>query len=143
MNTGEKRRPTGSACLTILTAVLVSLGAIFSTDAVAAPINIDPGAYTGRYSIAGQLFVGPTVVDLAPGTHFIDNGNGVGGSSFGIAVDAGGNVTSLNLAAAQGSGNTLTFITTSINIDPGSYTGLYVVFSFGFGPVASTLKCNT
>ena len=126
-----KRRPTSSVVrFTMLTALLVS----FATDARAFTINIDPGAYSGRYSVAGQQFVGgPHLVDLAPGTHFIDNGNAVGGSSFGIVVDAGGSVTSLNPAAAQAVGNTLTFNTTSVVIDPGSYTGRYVVYSIGFG----------
>ena len=118
-----------------LSIIALIFGAIFSSNALALTVDIDPGAYAentiGIYSVdfTGKVS-GFQTFDLAVGVHTI----GVGGAGrFIFNVDATGNVTSQNPAAATGSGNTLTFNTTSIDIRPGAYStnntvGSYSVF---------------
>ena len=134
--------PRKSKCVPIV--VLAALFHIWPVASTAYTqtfvINIDPAAYTGKYSAAGQGFVtGPSTLNLAPGTYSLDNGTSVGASAFQFDVDANGDVTSLNTAAATGSGNTLVFNNTTIVIDPGSYTGKYLVDSF-FPPTVTGLQ---
>ena len=116
MNTDEKRRPTGSACLTILTAVLVS----FATDARAFTIDIDAVDFLGSYDIIGEgTFTGSTSVDLPDGTYTVKIS---GGTSFEFSVDGSGNVSTSSVAAT-GLGNTLSFNTGTVNVLANGYLG--------------------
>lgn len=86
-------------------------------------VAIDPGAYTGRYSVPGASnLTGPQTVSLATGTHTLTIGPG---AVFQFTVDAGGSVTSLNTAAATGLGGTLQFNTAVMHVDPQLYSGTY------------------
>jgi hypothetical protein len=92
----------------------------------------DPGTYTGNYTVAGQgSFTGPTTLELAPGVYTVDNGAGLGGSSFDFQVDALGNVTSLDPLTAVGGLGTLSFRTAAVTIDPGAFAGAYTLSGFG------------
>ena len=91
-------------------------------------ITIDPAAYTGTYSLNGR-FSGVQGFDLLPGVNNYGLWLSNTGNALRIDVDAGGNVTSQNAAAATGVGNTLVFNTTTIHVDPGSYKGSYVMGS--------------
>ena len=116
MTTDEKRRPTGSACLTILAAVLVS----FATDARAFTIDVDPVDFIGSYQIVGQgSFTGPTSVGLPEGTHTVSIS---GGSSFEFSVDGSGNVSTSSVAATA-IGNTLSFNTGTVTVEANDYLG--------------------
>ena len=97
-----------------------------STNALAFPINIAPGAYVGTYNPAGKgLVTGPLTVDLNPGTYNVVIAPG---SGFTFVVDVNGNVTTVSpAAAAQGNQNTLTFATTTVAVNPGFYTGTYSI----------------
>src|SRR4029434_7988704 len=69
--------------------------------------------------------VGPRNVILLPGVNYFLRIPSFGGFSF--TVDAQGQVSSQNPAAAQGVGSTLVFHTTTIAIDPTTDTGIYSV----------------
>src|SRR5688572_5379821 len=46
-------------------------------------IHVNPGAYTGRYSVPGYGFLsGPQTVELAEGPHLVDTGAGAFSSAF-------------------------------------------------------------
>lgn len=94
-------------------------------DATAAPITIDPGAYTGTYYFQGNggQRRGPTTLDLSPGGHLLIVGPD--GAYIPLQVDAAGNVTTTNAGAAITSGGTVTFQTTTVTIDPGGFAGRY------------------
>ncbi|MGZ6144009.1 MAG: hypothetical protein ACXWLM_11775, partial [Myxococcales bacterium] len=114
--------------LTVVAAAAVALSPALSA---AFPVHVDPGAYAGRYIVNGGFAdtSGPTTIDLAPGTYTLDDGNEIGGtaanpiegSSFTFDVDAAGHVTSHNLAAAVGSGDTLTLNNATIHIAASGY----------------------
>ncbi len=112
--------------------VLLALAftALLATPAFAFPITVDPGGYTGRYTIPGQLglVTGRATVDLPAGTYSIDNGSSIGGSSFAFTVDGGGQVSTTS-AAAIGHGSTLTFRNAAVTFHPASYTGVYLLTS--------------
>ena len=102
--------------------MVLVFGTLFSTNALAFQIAIDPVGYTGPYRVNGQASVsGLTTVELAEGRHFIDNSR----SNLPFDVDASGNVTSLNPGAAQGVDNRLVFNNVTIETDPVNYTGPY------------------
>jgi PKD domain len=111
--------------------------AIIYGTAFAFPITIEPGAYTGQYSVSGRPAVtGATTVELTAGSYILQiSGNENG---FRFDVDAAGQVSSRNPAAAHGSGSTLVFHTTTVTIDPAGYPGTYSVRSVspqaGTGP---------
>ena len=95
--------PRQSKCVPIVVlAALFHIGPVASTAyAQTFMINIDPGAYSGKYNAAGQGFVtGPSTLELAPGPYFIDNGTSIGASAFQFDVDTNGDVTSLNRSSA-------------------------------------------
>ena len=95
-----------------------------ATAAAALPIDIEPTAYGGTWRLIGVtgLVSGPQSVDLAPGIYQIRVANQASGA-FDFEVDAGGDVTSLEPAAATGAGNLLTFENRTIQIDPAAYAG--------------------
>ena len=102
---------------------LLCLSFFWVTPASAVQINVDPGAYTGKWIISGATInlTGPQLVDVNPGTYgmYISDLPG----HFTIDVSDTGEVTSRNTVAATGVGNTLTFNNTVLNIEPGAYTG--------------------
>jgi hypothetical protein len=120
---------------------LAFLAVVYGT-AFAFPITIEPEAYTGQYSVVGKPAVtGATTVELTAGSYILQlSGNENG---FRFEVDAAGQVTSNNSAAAHGSGSTLVFHTTTITIDPTTYPGTYSVAAVspqpGTGP--RTVSC--
>jgi hypothetical protein len=103
-----------AACAVLFAAVFLS------TPARAATVNIDPGAYSGPYFVVDGSWTvteGPQTLDLAPGNYLIQ----VAADSLSrvlITVDAAGQVSSANPDAMAVSGNTLTFQTADITIDP-------------------------
>ena len=102
---------------------------IFSTNALAFTININPGGYSGQYHIPGvtSFLTGPTSVSLGPGTYGMAVGNGV----FGFSID-GSVLVSQSSGAAVGGNGTLTFNTVMIRVDPDEYTGNYHVPGVNF-----------
>ena len=128
-----------AALLRLLAIAAVALGAFLGTAraASAAPITIDPGAYTGRYYIApfgGTFSTGVTTPDLADGSYQLDTGASIGGSAFVFTVE-GGKVTSVSNSSADitSGGSTLTLRNTPVTIDVGAYTGRYFLSSIGSG----------
>lgn len=120
--------------------MLVGLVGWLSSPAFASPVQIDPGAYAYPYRVDGAAPVsGPTTVDLAPGTHWIELGPeidipGIGSSAFFFEVDDAGQVTAITDAvtgqpsgAAQGVGAQLVFNTVTVTIEPGGYRGQYLL----------------
>ena len=125
--------------LTGVFAVLV-LAALATDPAVAAIVVIEPGSYSLGYRVSGGDVVSGTVtVDLAPGTHEIDNGAGiefpgVGSSRFLFTVTEDGRVTDVRSAvtgapssAAAASSNRLVFQLVTIHIEPGRYQDDYLL----------------
>ena len=102
-------------------AVMMLVSAVAS---MALPVDIDSAAYGGSWRLVGTtgLVSGPQSVDLSPGTYQIRVAN-QGTAAVNFEVDAAGDVTSLNPAAMSGSGNLLTFNTTTVQIDPAAYSG--------------------
>ena len=116
MSTDETRMPSGSVCLTIFTALIVS----FATDARAFTIDVDPVDFVGSYQVVGQgTFTGPTSVSLPEGTYTVSVS---GGSTFEFGVDGSGDVSSSSVAAT-GIGNTLSFNTGTVHIDANDFLG--------------------
>jgi len=86
-------------------------------------INVDPGAYTGRWwseanwittrGVASEVMVPGLTYQMLVGYY----------GRFNIDVAANGTVTTAKTDSATFTGNTLTFKTTTINVDPGAYTG--------------------
>lgn len=104
----------------------------------ASTINIEPGAYTGRYFVDSEEFVNaPAILDLADGTYAIDTGASSGGSAFTFTVTAGVIVAVSNTESATFSGNTLTLQTTAVSINPGAYVGRYFMSSHNFDVIGS------
>jgi len=98
------------------------------------PIVIDPGMYEGRYSTpAGYLQGGPHTIYVLPGgTGSMDFGsrwalgNGTWPFAIYFDIDLSGNVVS-DSTRLDISGNYMTLQAVPIDIDPGAYTGLYIV----------------
>ena len=110
---------------------LVLLLVVFTTPAWAFSITINPGAYTGGWELQNVgRFTGQQTFELTQGPYNIFVAGGSPGL-FQFNVDASGNVTSQNTAAATGSGNTLTFKTTLIDIQTGIFTGSWCLSGIG------------
>ena len=121
----------------------LTFGAFFSTDSLAFTINIDPGAYTGRYNPVGQgSATGSTSIELEAGSNYLVkvDANGGPGNGFRFNVDASGNVSALlpelEGISFQSDGNTIRFNNTTVHIDPVDYTGRYHLP--GVSPVAGS-----
>ena len=99
---------------TISAAIFFLIAIIHVNAAQSASINT--GSYAGFWSISGQtgFLTGNHVIPLDQGTFFLSIGVQ---SSFPFTVDAGGNVSTPNPAHASGVGDTLTFNTTTINVE--------------------------
>ena len=116
--------------ITIALVVTAVITPTASTALAASPTLIQPGAYTGRYIIAGVEHTGPASVTLPAGTYTLETGASVPGSSFLFTIDGTGQVSGIsNPASATATGNTLTLHTTNIVIDPVAYTGRYFLSS--------------
>lgn len=129
----------------IIMVLLVAAGiGTLSPKAYAFSVHIDPGAYTGQYTVAGPgLFSGPRTVDLPAGTHTLTVGgvaeSPTANSYFRFTVDAAGQITSVlnsannspSGAAVVVNGTTLRLNNVSITVDPGAYAGTYGLFSHG------------
>jgi len=99
-------------------------------------VTIDPGLYSGTYRVLGGTTAassGVTTYDLDAGDYSLQL---LGGVLFGFNVGTDGSVTSYNDAAAEGVDDsqtpdgireTLRFNTTTIAVDPGLYTGQYLL----------------
>jgi len=87
-------------------------------------IQVDPADYAGQWNVAGVWHTGPADVDLPAGSHTIAVGDH---NSILVDVDATGNVTSLSPTKASSSGNTLTFLTSVVNIDAAAYLGQWEI----------------
>ena len=122
----EKQRISAGCSRGIVSLVInIALFAVLSSSASAFQITINPGAYPGQYRVTGgQTVTGTTTLQLGMGSYQLVIPT-FGGFFF--TVDAQGQVSSQNPAAAQGVGNTLVFHTTTIAIDPTTYTGIYSV----------------
>jgi hypothetical protein len=92
-------------------------------------LDVDPGAYTGRYFLRSQLsqqFVGPHAFVVLPSlTYDLSNISDL----WSIFVDGSGNVTCSHAASTCG-GNTVHFNTTTLTIDPSGYAGRWFLRSY-------------
>ena len=89
-------------------------------------VTIDPGAFnsaTSEYDVPAVVpaVTGVQTFTAVPGVSYAVRVGRQNIGTFFFDIDASGNVSSQNIAAASGSGNTLTFNTTSMTIDPGAY----------------------
>ena len=107
--------------------VCVALGVaiLMAGDAAAAPVAVDPGAYAGRWLVAGVSgsFNGPQTIDVPTGQTSVTIGANGSPGSFIINVDGAGNVTVPNGLSAVGGAGTLTFLTRQLSVGPGLYAG--------------------
>jgi hypothetical protein len=96
-------------------------------------IDFDPGPYTGRWFLSAYDRVelkGAQSVQLLPDLEYgLDDGafitiSGVA-SDFLFALDAAGNATVGTPAAAVASGASIGLNTSTLSVDPGTYTGNY------------------
>ena len=117
----------------VVTTPLPISGITFVPAPIAPTTNIDPQAYTGNYILYNRdtntnlgTFSGTQSLNLVAGNYQFDNSNQVGASAFNFSVNQFGQVSSVsNPNAAQAIGNTLRLNNTTINIEPGGYTGRY------------------
>ncbi len=93
---------------------------LFSSPAWAVNLNVEPQDYTGTWRIAGVTAdrSGAEAVDLPPGAYNMVVGN-FGNINF--QIDAAGTVVSSNPHAATGGNGVLTFQTTTVTVDPGTF----------------------
>ena len=97
-------------------------------------VLIDPALYHGLWGILGVVGYntvtdpGPQVLTLVRNLDYSVRIAGSSTSQFNIAIDGAGMVSSLNPDAASAAGDTLTFNTTDMYIDPGLYPGAYAVW---------------
>jgi hypothetical protein len=91
-------------------------------------ITVNPGAYTGQWWLyyATPSATGIKSLELVPGVNYQALVGVAGAFNFSVAAD--GMVTSLNTAAASGGPATLMFNTTTITVNPGTYTGQWGLY---------------
>ncbi len=115
-------------------------------------INIDPGDYTGFYrSDVSQSFsdsFGYQSFGVFPSTtnHTIDFAGGTSPITF--DVDASGTIINQNPEAATATGNTLQFITRTVQFDPAGFHDQYSAlisnrYTFVSGPLSLVVPVNT
>ena len=99
----------------------------FAPAQAAVQIDVDPGAYLGKWSIQGQtgLLTGAKTLTVPDGNHTVTIGF-LGNFTINVAAD--GAITSFNTDAATGGPAILTFNTTSIIVDPSNYLGKWDFF---------------
>ena len=110
-------------------AVGVDNALVFNT----VPITINAGSFVGHYNMAWHTtrYEGVNTLDLPPGISMYVMRLGGSNSGIRFSIDDNGNVISENAAAAVGDGNTLTFNTVPITIDPGCFPGDYRLSPYG------------
>jgi len=92
-------------------------------------INIDPGAYQGRWAPPGGVLTqGSAEVELTTGNHIIRVGER---GNFEINVDENGAVTVINGISATGGQKILNFNATDFRVETNGYQGRLTI---GFGP---------
>lgn len=107
----------------LVSAILLNLA--YAGTAMGAGFTINPGAYTGQWSLNyGPARQGVAVVELGPvdsviGAHLIS----ISGAELFFNVSSRGKVTVANPDTARGGKSKLTFKTTKIAVDPGFFTG--------------------
>lgn len=105
--------------------IALLVGATFTLPVLAVDIDIDPGNFTGQYSLNfdGNFVSGQQTIDIAAGTHSLNPGT-AGRVQF--TVDASGQVTFGpdfdNISAVGGIG-TLDLLTIPVPVAPGTYSG--------------------
>jgi hypothetical protein len=108
---------------------LSATGSVVSFNAT--PITIDPGAFSGLWSMAYIVnwTSGSKTLQLVKGIDYRVN-HGTHSTDLIFSVDANGNVDSTNNLSLLTSSSTLAFKTVPVNIDPGAYSG-YFNISYG------------
>ncbi|MCX7561579.1 hypothetical protein OS190_18610 [Sulfitobacter sp. F26204] len=111
----------------MLRVLLVLFGTLAATAAFSQaelPIQIDPSTYGGKYCINNRTdcYTGSNSVNLFPGRHSIVFAPS-NGFSFEVAADGAVTVPAPYDHAADGGDQTLTFLTSSVGLDFGSYEG--------------------
>lgn len=120
---------------------LLAIGHMALPLAHAVNVSINPDTYNGNWLIQGvsDFARGAQTMNLNPGSYDLWVGSG---SRFSFLVDASGNVTSLNTAAATGGSGMLTFNTADVTVNSGGYTGYLLiahVSDYFTGSVTATL----
>lgn len=102
----------------IVFTMIIWLAAGFTASAI--PINFDPQDFEGSYAIRGKTNFrsGPSTIDLAPGFHQVNIGNG---TDVPIVIDAAGQVTTTNTIALTTGNASVAFNTVPVVIDPRTY----------------------
>ena len=96
---------------------------------VTVPIVVDPGLFTGRYNAGGAYRQGLQTIHIMPegtgtddfGSHWT-LGNGSWPWSTGFDIDTNGNIIT-DSTRLDVQGNTMTFVTVPVVLDPGDYEG--------------------
>ena len=124
-----RRQELGRSHRVVNLLVILLLAVSFGRSASAAVVvNIDPASYAGVWHISGVLGStrGPAQVSLNSGAYTLVVGE-IGTLNFSLAPD--GTVSVSNGAAATGGMGSLTFNTTSINVNPLGYAGSWLIRS--------------
>lgn len=91
---------------------------------------VDPSGYDGLYFIE-DIFTGSgkQTLALVPGIKYqLNVGEGGFRRRFEFSIDADGTISSENTESIAATGNAVRFLTTTVDIDPGGYEGLYTVY---------------
>jgi hypothetical protein len=104
-------------------------------------VVINPGAFQGSYAISRVVdwSTGPLTVALVPGFQY---SVWVGEGNFDFDLGTNGVVTTTATGIATATGNTLTFLTSGVMINPGAFQGSYAisrVADWGTGPLTVPL----
>lgn len=90
-------------------------------------VSVVPSSYAGRWHLGNGVtpaVLGSATVNLVPSVRYRTVIGSVGSiGTFDFRLEADGTVTSLNLAAAAGGSQSLTFNTTTVSVNPGNYLG--------------------
>jgi len=114
--------------MNLIKIILCSALLFVATMAQAVPVTVNTGAYQGRWAVDSTAWInGIATIDLSVGVHQMMVGYY---GRFNIDVAADGTVTTAKTDSATAVGNTLTFKTTTINVDPGVYTGRWIMDSY-------------
>lgn len=105
------------------------IGLAFAEGAAAVQIEINPGAYSGVWSVdygpdqTGAAYVDLHEVDATTGFHVVS----LGGTEFFFSVSPDGEVIVENTAAADGGRGVIRFNTTMVYVDPANHIGPWQV----------------
>jgi hypothetical protein len=110
----------------MLFSFLIGLPQSLATTPVS--VSVNPNGYSGKWTIDVHSGDGSKVVDLIPGSYQVKFA--LTGFDINVAVD--GTISVENTVSAIGGQGTLTFNTTTLNVNPNGYEGR---LSIGAGPV--------